>query len=157
MSTIWTSPTQNRPGRPHLNFQNTREKRGESLANFFSICAELTHSLLRSTTKQSSPSSMVLAALLYAGGQRAGLSLWFQSVRMIVQRSYFGLTWVTNVVSWPIPDWGSWFTVAESAVVDLISPPSEFVLVLKFIHGRILGWPGTLGCISLRRPTCLRC
>ena len=88
---------------------------------------------------------MGLTVLPNAGGQRACLSLWFQSVRMVVQRSCCGLNWSTNVVPQPIPDWGSWFTVAESAKVDLISLPSEFVLVLHIATDEILGWPGALG------------
>jgi hypothetical protein len=112
--------------------------------------AEFTISVVSLPTNQSSPSSMGLTALPNAGGQRACLSLWFQSVRMVVQRSCCGLNWVTNVVSQPIPDWGSWFTVAESAKVDLISLPSEFVLVLRIATDEYTGLARSFGCIGLQ-------
>lgn len=97
---------------------------------------------------------MGLAALLYAGGQRACLRLRFQSVRMVVQRSCCGLNWVTNVVSQPIPDWGSWFTVAVSVKVDLISLPSEFVLVLHIATDEY--WAGQeLWVYRFAGPMCL--
>lgn len=86
----WDMPTT-------LNKMNLMRTQEEELA--WKNGAEFTISVVSLPTNKSSPSSMGLTALPNAGGQRACLSLWFQSVRMIVQRSCCGLKWVTNVVS----------------------------------------------------------